>query len=136
MNRQMYLNLPVKDLNRSVEFFTKMGFEFDQNFTDENATCMIVGDGAVVMLLAEDFFRTFIPTPIVDAASHTEAIVGVSASSRAEVDELADTALANGAGPARDAQDYDFMYGRSFADPDGHLWEVIWMDAEAVDNAG
>ncbi len=136
MGRQMFLNLPVKDLDRSVDFFTELGFGFDPNFTDEKATCMIVGSGVSVMFLVEEFFSTFATTPVADASAHTEAIMAVSADSRAEVDELVDAALAAGAGPARDAQDHGFMYGRSFVDPDGHMWEVIWMDTEAAEAQG
>ncbi|MEU3020494.1 MULTISPECIES: VOC family protein [unclassified Nocardiopsis] len=132
MGRQMFLNLPVKDLDRSVDFFTRLGFTFDPHFTDEKATRMIVGPEVSVMLLVEEFFATFTLTPVADASASTEVIVAVSAEDREDVDRLVDTALAHGAGRARDTEDHGFMYGRSFVDPDGHLWEVVWMSAEAA----
>jgi len=133
MSRQIYVNLAVNDLNKSVEFFTQLGFEFDPNFTDDNATCMIISAQAFVMLLAGARFADFTSKAIVDATTHTEAILAVSADSRAQVDELADKALAAGGRPSNDPMDDEFMYGRSFQDLDGHLWEVMWMSAEAVE---
>jgi predicted lactoylglutathione lyase len=134
-SRMMFVNLPVKDLDRSVDFFTKLGFSFDPRFTDETATQMIVGDDAFVMLLVEDRFKDFTRKQLVDATKQTEVIVAVSAESREEVDELADKALEAGASPANDPLDMGFMYGRSFDDPDGHLWEVVWMDPSAIEQA-
>jgi hypothetical protein len=131
----MFVNLPVKDLDRSVDFFTKLGFSFDPRFTDETATQMIVGDDAFVMLLVEDRFKDFTKKELVDATKQTEVIVALSAESREGVDELADKALEAGASPANDPLDMGFMYGRSFDDPDGHLWEVVWMDPSAVEQA-
>jgi hypothetical protein len=131
----MFVNLPVKDLDRSVDFFTKLGFSFDPRFTDETATQMIVGDDAFVMLLVEDRFKDFTKKQLVDATKQTEVIVALSAESREGVDELADKALEAGASPANDPLDMGFMYGRSFDDPDGHLWEVVWMDPSAVEQA-
>ena len=133
MNRKMFVNLAVGDLDRSVEFFTKLGFEFDPRFTDESATCMIVGDEAFVMLLVESRFQDFTKKQLADPATQTEAILSVSAESRDAVDELADTALEAGGSPANDPMDHGFMYGRSFNDPDGHLWEVLWMDPSAIE---
>jgi len=123
-SRKMFVNLPVRDLKRSVDFFTKLGFTFEPKFTDENATCMIVGEDAFVMLLVERFFETFTRT-------HTEGLFAISAGSRAEVDQLVKTAVAAGGAYAVDPQDHGFMYGWSFYDPDGHHWEVFWMDAAA-----
>jgi hypothetical protein len=131
----MFVNLPVKDLDRSVDFFTKLGFSFDPRFTDETATQMIVGDDAFVMLLVEDRFKDFTKKQLVDATKQTEVIVALSAESREGVDELADKALEAGASPANDPLDMGFMYGRSFDDPDGHLWEVVWMDPSAIEQA-
>jgi predicted lactoylglutathione lyase len=131
--RKIFVNLAVKDLDKAVEFFTKLGFSFDPRFTDETATCMIVSDDAFVMLLREDRFKDFTKKPLADPARQTEAIVALSAESREQVDELADKALAAGATPANDPMDMDFMYGRSFHDPDGHLWELIWMDPSAIE---
>jgi uncharacterized protein len=132
-SRMIFVNLAVKDLGRAVDFFTGLGFSFDPRFTDESATCMIVSDQAFVMLLVEDRFRDFTKKELADPATHTEAILAVSAESREEVDEFADKALAAGGRPANDPIDMDFMYGRSFHDPDGHLWEVVWMDPSAIE---
>ena len=131
-SRKLFVNLAVEDLDRSVEFFTKLGFSFDPRFTDETATCMIVSDEAFVMLLVRDRFKDFTKKELADPATHTEAIVALSAESRDQVDELADQALASGGSPANDPIEMEFMYGRSFHDPDGHLWELIWMDMSAV----
>lgn len=131
--RKMFVNLSVKSLPRAVEFFTKLGFTFNPRFTDENATCMIVSDEAFVMLLVEPFFRTFTKRQICDTTSHTEALVALSLGSRAEVDHMVKTAVANGGSHAVDAQDHGFMYSRSFYDPDGHHWEVFWMDPAAAE---
>ena len=130
--RLIFVNLAVKDLDRAVGFFTELGFTFDPRFTDESATCMVVSDTAFVMLLVEDRFRDFTKRELADPTTHTEAIVAVSADSREAVDELADKALASGGSPANDPMDMGAMYGRSFYDPDGHLWEVVWMDVEAM----
>lgn len=130
--RLMFLNLAVEDLQRSIAFFRDLGFEFDQRFTDETATCMVVSDHAFVMLLVRDRFRDFTKRELADPTTHTEAIMAVSAESRDAVDELTDKALASGGSPANDPMDMGAMYGRSFYDPDGHLWEVVWMDVEAM----
>lgn len=126
--RKLFLNLPVRDLPRSIAFFTTLGFTFNPQFTDETATCMIVGDDAFVMLLAEHRFRDFTKKPIVDATKQTEGLFALSCESREEVDHLVRTAVANGGSHAVDPQDHGFMYGWSFYDPDGHHWEVFWMD--------
>jgi uncharacterized protein len=131
--RMIFVNLPVKDLDRSVEFFTQLGFSFDPRFTDETATCMIVSDQAFVMLLVEDRFKDFTKKELADATAQTEAIVALSAESREEVDQLVDRALEAGGSPANEPIEMeDFMYSRSFQDPDGHQWEVVWMDPSAV----
>ena len=132
-SRKIFVNLAVEDLARSVDFFTKLGFSFDPRFTDEQATCMVVSDEAFVMLLVEDRFKDFTKKELADPATQTEAILAVSAESRESVDELADKALEAGGSPANDPLDTGSMYGRSFHDPDGHLWEVVWMDPSAVE---
>ncbi|MBU7314824.1 VOC family protein [Paenibacillus oleatilyticus] len=132
---KVFINLPVKDLTKSVEFFTKLGFEFNAQFTDENATGMIVNDNTFVMLLVESFFKTFTKKDISDAAKSTEVIVALSADSREQVDELVHKALAAGGKPSNDPADHGFMYAWSFQDIDGHLWEVMYMDASAVQQA-
>lgn len=133
MSRLLFLNLPVSDLDASVRFFSALGFEFDPKFTDESATCMIVSEQAYVMLLVGKRFEDFATKPVADASKTTEALFCVSADSREEVDRFADAALAAGGTPAKDPQDFGFMYGRSFNDLDGHHWEVMWMDQAAVD---
>jgi len=132
MSRLLFLNLPVTDLTASRGFFNELGFEFDEKFCDEQAACMIVSDQAYVMLLERSRFSDFIARPIANAAEQTALTVAVSAEDREAVDAFADSALSAGATPARPAQDYGFMYQRSFHDLDGHLWEVLWMDPVAV----
>ena len=128
MARQLFVNLPVRNLDKTVEFFTALGFSFNPEFTDENATCMIVNDGAYVMLLVESYFKTFTSKSIAATADTAEAIMSFSLESREAVDEVIRTALTSGGTASEEAQDYGFMYTHSFQDPDGHLWEVFWMD--------
>jgi predicted lactoylglutathione lyase len=128
MATQIYVNLPVKDLKRSVDFFTALGFSFNPDYTDENATCMIINDNAFVMLLVEGFFKTFTSRDVADATSSTEAIMAFSVDSKEDVDATVRKALAAGGTSSQEVQDYGFMYNHSFQDPDGHLWEVLWVD--------
>jgi predicted lactoylglutathione lyase len=134
-HRSIYVNLAVEDLARSVAFFTALGFTFDPKLTDESATAMIVNDQATVMLLVRGRFADFTQKELVDATAQTEAVLALSADSREAVDALADAALAAGGSPANEPMEMDFMYGRSFDDPDGHLWEVFWMDMAAAEEA-
>ena len=127
-SRMLFVNLAVADLRRAVDFFTELGFTFDERMTDENATCMIVSDQAFVMLLTRERFRDFTKREIVNSSAQTEAILAVSAESREDVDAFADKALGSGGETANEPLDYGWMYGRSFHDPDGHLWEIVWMD--------
>jgi len=129
---KIFVNLPVKDLNRSVEFFTRLGYKFNPQFTDKNATCMIVGDDIFVMLLVEKYFKTFTPKPIADAKSSTEALVALSMQSRDEVNRMVETALAAGAGRYKEPVDHGFMYQWGFEDLDGHIWEYLWMDPTTI----
>jgi uncharacterized protein len=131
MPRMIFVNLPVDDLAKSIGFFTDLGLTFNAQFTDDRATCMVVGDQAFVMLLVRPFFASFTSKDVA-GRDLTECMVGLSADTRAEVDELVDRALELGATPAGEAQDEGFMYGRSFHDLDGHLWEFIWMDPAAA----
>jgi hypothetical protein len=131
-SRKVFINLPVKDLKRSMEFFTRLGFAFNPQFTDEKAACMILSEEGYVMLLREEFFTTFHDKKICDTATAAEALIALSAGSRAEVDEMVKTALEAGGKPARPPVDHGFMYQRSFQDPDGHWWEVIYMDPAAL----
>jgi predicted lactoylglutathione lyase len=133
MSRLLFLNLPVADLTASRAFFAELGFDFDEKFCDEGAACMVVSDQAYVMLLQRDRFADFVTKPVADPAEATALTACVSAESRTEVDSLAAAATAAGAGPAKDPQDYGFMYQRSFHDLDGHLWEIAWMDPVAVE---
>ena len=132
MATQIFVNLPVKNLNKSVEFFTQLGYTFNPQFTDENATCMIVSDTIYVMLLVEPFFKSFIKKEIADASKSTEAIICLSAETREQVDEMVSKAFAAGATVHNDKQDQGFMYGHGFQDLDGHLWEYMYMDPNAI----
>jgi predicted lactoylglutathione lyase len=131
-SRMIFVNLAVRELKRSTDFFGKLGFQFDPRFTDEKATCMIINEGACVMLLTEPFFRTFTTRGICDTSSQTEGLFAISCESRGEVDELVNKAIAAGGKHAMDPVDHGFMYGWSFYDPDGHHWEVLWMDPKAI----
>ncbi len=132
MATQIFVNLPVKKLKSSVEFFSKLGFKFDPQFTDENATCMIVGENIFVMLLVERFFKTFTRKELCDATSSTEVIVCLSAESRAKVDELVAAAVAAGGTTPMARKNYGVMYQHGFQDLDGHLWELIHMEPNAA----
>lgn len=132
MATKIFVNLPVKDLNQSVEFFAKLGFTFNPQFTDEKAACLIVGEDIFVMLLVEKFFQSFIKKEISDTTKSTEVIIALSADSREQVDELVNKAFAAGATVHNDKQDQGFMYGWGFQDLDGHLWETMYMDPSAL----
>jgi len=132
MTTQIFVNLPVKDLEKSIAFFTALGFKFNPKFTDENATCMIVGEDSFVMLLVETFFKTFTHKPLVDASKNTEVLVALSCDSRAKVDAMVGSAVAAGATTPMESKDYGFMYQHGFQDLDGHLWEVFHMDPDAT----
>jgi predicted lactoylglutathione lyase len=132
MATKIFVNLPVKDLNKSIDFFTKLGYTFNPQFTNENATCMIITEEIYTMLLVEPFFKTFTKKEICDTGKNIEAIIALSADSRAEVDELVNKAIAAGATEPKEPQDMGFMYTRDFEDLDGHLWEVFYMDMAAM----
>ena len=131
-SRMIFVNLPVRDLEKSVAFFTKLGFTFNPKFTDDKATCMIVSDQASVMLLTTPFFQTFMKNAVCDTSTHTEALLALSCSSREEVDEMVATAIAGGGKNAMPATDHGFMYSWSFYDLDNHHWEVLWMDPKVA----
>lgn len=131
-NRELFVNLPVRNLNASMAFFAGLGFTFNPQFTDEKAACMVLSEKGYVMLLEDAFFRTFTSREICDSARATETLVAFACASRAEVDELTDKALATGGTQAAPNQDHGFMYSRAFYDIDGHHWEAIWMDPAAV----
>ncbi|MFD8301657.1 VOC family protein [Streptomyces sp. NPDC059690] len=131
--RMLFVNLPVTDLERSKAFFTELGFSFNPAFTDETAACMLVGEHAFVMLLTREKFAQFSKLPMADPTTHTLALYSFSVSSREEVDKVSAAALAAGASEADGAEDYGFMYSRSFFDLDGHGWQVMWMDPTAAE---
>jgi len=130
MPMQTYVNLAVKDLQKSIAFFRALGFSFEPRFTNESGACMIVSENTFVMLLAEGFFKTFITKEVCDARKSTEILIALACASRGEVDELATRALRAGARISRDAQEQGGMYGLSFEDLDGHIWELFHMSAE------
>lgn len=132
MSTQIFVNLPVRDLEKSKAFFAALGYANNPQFTDENAACIVISDTIYVMLLVESFFQGFTRKTICDARTHTEAILCLSADTRAGVDALADKALAAGGRETLEAKDYGFMYQRSFQDLDGHQWEVVHMDEAAM----
>lgn len=132
-NRKLFVNLAVKDLDATVAFFTALGFTFDERFTDETATCMLIGEDAYAMLLVESKFGEFAKKGIADADAATEAILAITADSREEVDDFVEKALGSGGSPANDPYDLGWMYGKSFNDPDGHQWEIFWMDPVAAE---
>ena len=135
-NRLAFINLPVRDVAASRQFFTRLGFAFDERFCDDQTACLVLSEMAYVMLLEQPRFAAFAARPVGDPACTTSALLCVSAADRAGVDALADTALAAGATPAKEPMDGGLMYGRSFFDLDGHHWEVMWMSDEAIQQAG
>ncbi len=129
MATQIFVNLPVRDLDKSIEFFTALGYTFNPQFTDQNATCMIVSEDHIyVMLLVESFFKTFTTKPVADAHTSTEVLVCLSCESREAVDQMVRKAAAAGASTPRAPQDHGFMYQHGYQDLDGHVWELIYMD--------
>ena len=135
MHKQIYVNLPVKNLNRTKEFFSSLGFSFNPQFSNEQAVCMVISENIYAMLLVEEFFQTFTKKPVSDAFKSTEVLVCISCDSRAEVDELVAKAIAAGGRAPNPVQDYGFMYGHGFEDLDGHVWELSYMDPNATQPA-
>jgi predicted lactoylglutathione lyase len=132
MASRIFVNLPVKDLQKSIDFFTKVGFDFNPQFTDDRATCMIIGENIFAMLLVEDRFKDFTKKPISDATKSTEVLIALDAESREQVDEIIGAAVKAGGSIYSDPQDYGWMYSHSFADLDGHQWEFLYMDESAI----
>lgn len=133
MARQIFVNLPIRNMERSKAFFGALGFTFNPQFTNEQGACMVINDGAsYAMLLVEPFFQSFTKKPISDAKKSTEVLVCLSCDSRAEVDSLVKKALAAGGTAPNAPQDHGFMYGHGFEDLDGHVWELMWMDPSAA----
>jgi uncharacterized protein len=135
MSTQIFVNLPVKNLNHSIEFFTQLGFQFNAQFTDETATCMIVSEDIFVMLLTYEKFKTFTPNEICDATKSTEVLVCLSTKSREAVDERIRKAVAAGGSTYNEPQDHGFMYAHGFQDLDGHIWELMYMEPSAVNQS-
>lgn len=132
MARQIYVNLPVKNLERSKAFFGSLGFQFNPQFTSESGAGMVIADNIYAMLLTESFFQTFTKKPVADATRSTEVLVCLSCESRAEVDELVRRAITAGGKAPNAPQDHGFMYSHGFEDIDGHVWELAYMDPGAV----
>lgn len=132
MAAKIFVNLPVKDLKRSVEFFTRLGYKFNPQFTDETAACMIVSEDIYVMLLTQAKFKEFTPKQICDATKSTEVLVCLSCESREQVNDMVGKAVAGGGTTHAKSKDYGFMYQHGFQDPDGHIWELIYMEPSAL----
>ncbi len=128
MSTKIFVNLPVKDLEKSKTFYTALGYTINPQFTNEDAACVVISEHIYAMILLPKFFKRFTKKEIVDATKSTEAIIALSAKSREEVDELAKRAVSAGGVLSRDVEDYGWMYSRSFEDLDGHQFEVVWMD--------
>lgn len=132
MATKVFINLAVKDLDRSKEFFTALGYTFNEKFTNDKGACLVVSDSIYVMLLTEDFFQTFTEKELVDAMNATEVMTALSCESREAVDAMFEKGIDAGGTEAREPQDEGFMYGRALEDLDGHIWEFFWMDEAAV----
>lgn len=132
MARQIYVNLPVSDLQKSKAFFSSLGFGFNPQFTNDSGACMVVSDDSYVMLLTRDFFKTFTGKPVADARRSTEVLICLSCESRAQVDDLVAKATSAGGTAPNPKQDHGSMYGHGFEDPDGHVWELMYMDPGAA----
>ncbi|HLN20985.1 MAG TPA: VOC family protein [Bacteroidales bacterium] len=130
--KKIFINLPSKDLKKTATFFARMGFSFDPQFSDDNAKCLIISDEIYVMFLSEQFFRSFTNKDIPDTSKTTGAILSLTAESREEVDSFMEHCIAAGGRDVSKPQEMDFIYTRSFEDPDGHLWEVFYMDMAKI----
>ncbi len=128
MSRQIFVNLPVKNLPKSIEFFTALGFTFNPQFTDDTATCMIIGENIFAMLLTHEKFQSFTPKQICDATKSTEVLNCLSCESKEEVSDMVAKAVAAGGKDYKTAIDHGFMYQHGFEDLDGHIWELVWMN--------
>lgn len=125
---KIFMNLPVKNLDRSMDFFAALGFDFNPQFTNEHGACMVIGQNTYAMLLTEPMFKGFTPKEIADATKTTEVMTALMVENRDTVDAMMEKALSAGGTEVRDPHDHGFMYGRAFNDPDGHIWEIGWMD--------
>ena len=125
---QIFINLPVSDLEASMAYYKALGFDHNPQFTDDTAACIVISDTIFVMVLTHEKFAQFSDLPIPDAQQQRQALYALSRDSRDAVDEIAEAGIAAGGREARDRQDYGFMYSRAIADLDGHTWEYVWMD--------
>lgn len=132
MNKQIIINLPVKDLDKSKAFFSALGYSFNPQFASESTACMVIADGSIyVMLMAEAFFKTLVDKPVVQARETNEVVICLSCDSREEVDSLVAKAVAAGGRTPHPPEDHGFMYDQGFEDLDGHLWNLVWMAPQA-----
>ncbi|MQA80529.1 MAG: hypothetical protein GEV10_18955 [Streptosporangiales bacterium] len=136
MPNQIFVNLPVRDLERSKDFFAAIGYAFEPSCTDDKAACLVLDDSVYVMLLAEPFFSSFTTKDVADATRTAEVIVSLGVESRERVDEVVDRAIAAGGTVSNETNDQGFLYGRSFEDLDGHLWEAFYLDVDAARECG
>jgi predicted lactoylglutathione lyase len=132
MARKIFVNLPVENLKSSMDFFSSLGFTFNPQFTDDTAACMVISEDIYAMLLTHSKFKEFTPNPICDATKSTEALICLSCESRAAVDDTVSKAVAAGGKTYNRPQDHGFMYAHGFQDPDGHIWELIYMEPSAI----
>lgn len=130
---QIFVNLPVRDLNKSITFFDEIGFDFNLQFTDNNAACLVIGENIFAMLLVEEFFRGFTKKEMADPNKANEAIIALTVESREKVDELVERVMAAGGKAYGESMDHEFMYARNFQDLDGHHWEVLYMDIDRIE---
>ena len=133
MTTKIFVNLPVTDLQKSISFYEGIGYKKNPQFSDETAACIVVTEDIYIMLLTHPKFKEFTPRIVSDAFNYTEVINALSADSKEEVNAFMDNVLAHGGSEMRDPQDYGFMFSRAFGDPDGHIWELFWMDPKAVE---
>ena len=131
MTRQIFINLATKNLSEAKDFFAKLGFQFNANFSNDDGCCVIIADNISVMLLSESHFKNFTDKTICDSKHSAESLLCISCESRDEVDNMVAKAESLGANIPRDPQDHGFMYGHGFEDLDGHTWELIFMDQTA-----
>lgn len=132
MAKNIYVNLPVKDLKRSISFYSQLGFTLNEQFTDEKAACIVIGENIYAMLLIENFFKEFTKKEICDATKSTEVLIAIDVPGRKDVDDMVNKASKAGGSLYREPQDHGWMYQHSFADPDGHQWEVLYIDESSA----
>jgi predicted lactoylglutathione lyase len=132
MKTQIFVNLPVADLNKSIAFYEGLGYTKNPNFSDDTAACIVISEEIYVMILTHAKFKEFTPLPIGDAKAQTQVLLAMNAGSKDDVNATIERAKANGGSEPRGVQDLGFMYSRAFADPDGHIWEMFWMEPSAI----